>query len=164
MRRATLPIYLRGSGDQFLGGGFFARFMRTRRMMGQSAPRHRKAAVAVAIIVILVIINLAVVGIVISGSRDHDLTVKRLETIGAFYAAEAGMNMAIREVREEIDEDLDGLIGTVSNDSDDGTDPTFGNAAVVVTAAIDVPAAGQATLTSQGRSGDARRQMQGVVD
>ena len=36
----------------------------------------------------------------IGGGRDHDLTVKRMDTLRAFYAAEAGMNIAIRELME----------------------------------------------------------------
>jgi hypothetical protein len=115
-------------------------------------------------VAVLVIVSLIIIGTVIGGARDHDLTVKRTETIGAFYAAEAGMNMAIREVKVDSDEDLDGLIGTVSNDLDEVTDPTFGNAGVAVVAGIDVPAVGQATLTSQGRSGEARREMQTVME
>ena len=127
---------------------------------------RQRGAAAIAMVVILVIVDLIIVGMVIGGGRDHDLTVKRMDTVRAFYAAEAGMNMSLREVMEESDEDLDDLIGTISNDQpvDNANDPTFGNAAVVVTAAIDVPTAGKTTLSSQGRSGEARREMQAVID
>ncbi len=131
-------------------------------MLGSA--RHR-GQVAIAMVVILVIVDLIIVGMVISGGRDHDLTVKRMDTVRAFYAAEAGMNMAIRELMENLDEDVDGMVGTVSDDDpvDDANDPVLGKAQVVVTAQDDWPVAGQTTLTSQGRSGDARREMEAIL-
>jgi len=124
----------------------------------------RRATVAVAMIVMLMIINLIVLSITVSQAHDSDLTVRRLETVQALYAAEAGVNMAVRELMEDSDEDVDGTIGTISDDTDDGTDPTLGNAAFVVVAAADTPFVGQTTLTSQGRSGEARRQMSTVIE
>ena len=131
-------------------------------MLGSA--RHR-GQVAIAMVVILVIVDLIIVGMVISGGRDHDLTVKRMDTVRAFYAAEAGMNMAIRELMENLDEDVDGMVGTVSDDDpvDDDNDPVLGNAQVVVTALEDDPEQGQTRLTSQGRSGDARREMEAIL-
>ncbi len=124
----------------------------------------RRGTVAVAVIVMLMIINLIVLSMTISQAHDHDLTVRRLETVQALYAAEAGVNMAVRELMEDDDEDVDGTIGTISDDTDDGTDPTLGNAAFVVVAVADTPFVGQTTLTSQGRSGEARRQMSTVIE
>jgi len=115
-------------------------------------------------IVILLIVDLIVVSVVLGQGRDHDLTIRRLETIQALYAAEAGVNMAIRELMEDADEDLDGAVGTISDDSDVGTDPALGTANFVVTAAADTPSVGLTTLTSQGRCGVARREMEGVLE
>ena len=128
--------------------------------------RHRRGAAAVSLVVALVIINLVVIRMVVGGARDHDLTVRRMQTIEAFYAAEAGMNMAIRELIEDADEDSDGMTGTVSDDSpvDNANDPVLGNAQVVVKAVPDTPTVGQTTLTSQGRSGEARREMSAVME
>ena len=132
---------------------------------GKGSCHHsRRGTVAVAVIVMLMIINLIVLSMTISQAHDHDLTVRRLETVQALYAAEAGVNMAVRELMEDADEDIDGTIGTISNDTDDGTDPTLGNAAFVVVAVADTPFVGQTTLTSQGRSGEARRQMSTVIE
>ncbi len=72
--------------------------------------------------------------------------------------------MAVRELIEVADEDLDGGIGTISDDSDDNTDPAIGNARFVVVAAVDTPAPGVTTLTSRGRSGEARREMQAIIE
>ncbi len=116
------------------------------------------------VIIMLVILNLIVLSFTLNQSHDHDLTIRRLDTIKAFYAAEAGVNMAVRELMEPADEDLDGTIGTISDDSDPDTDPTLGNAAFVVIAVVDTPLVGQTSLTSQGRSGEARRQMTTVIE
>ncbi len=112
-------------------------------------------------VMVLIMINLMVIRLVISGGRDHMLTVRRLETIQALYAAEAGMHMSIRETMIPDDEDVDTGIGTISDDTDDATDPAFGAAQVVVTA---VTGGGQTTITSTGRSGDSQRKMVAVVD
>ena len=122
------------------------------------------------VIIMLVILNLIVLSLTLNQSHDHDLTVRRLDTIKAFYAAEAGVNMAVRELMEPADEDGDDDgawpfgIGTISDDSDPGTDPTLGTAAFVVIAEVDTPLDGQTSLTSQGRSGEARRQMTTVIE
>ncbi len=123
-------------------------------------PRRRGMA-AIVMIVLLLILDLIIIRIVIGGARDHVLTVRRVETIQAFYAAEAGMNMAIRELMLDTDEDGDTGIGSISDDGNAANDPTFGNAQVVVTRTP--PAALPTTLTSQGRSGDARREIEAVV-
>ncbi len=137
------------------------------RMKGHgkgSCHHSRRATVAVAVIVMLMIINLIVLSMTISQAHDHDLTVRRLETVQALYAAEAGVNMAVRELMEDDDEDVDGTIGTISDDDDDGTDPTLGTAKFVVSAVEDTPLDGQTSLTSQGRSGEARREMSTVIE
>jgi len=121
---------------------------------------HRRGMAAIVMIVLLIILDLIIIRIVIGGARDHVLTARRVETIQAFYAAEAGMNMAIREMMNNTDEDGDTGIGSISDDANPANDPTFGNAQVVVTVTIAGP---QTTLTSQGRSGDARREIEAVV-
>jgi hypothetical protein len=115
-------------------------------------------------VVFLVVVDLIIVGFVVGLGRDHNLTVHRMRTLEAEYAAEAGINMSIREMMNDADEDGDGAIGTISDDSDEGTDPTLGNARFVVTAAADTPLAGQTTLTSAGRSGEARRTIDSILE
>lgn len=130
-------------------------------MMRIRRARHRRATIAISMVIALVVVNLIVVSIVIGGARDHDLTIKRIETIQAFYAAEAGMNMAIREMMNNTDEDGDGAIGTISDDGNAANDPTFGQAQVLVTSAVAGP---QTTLTSQGRAGEARRHVEAILE
>ncbi len=129
-----------------------------------SCGNSRRASAAVVVIILLVILNLIVLSLTVNVSHDHDLTVRRLDTVKAFYAAEAGVNMAVKELMGPTDEDLDGGIGTISDDSDDGTDPTLGTAAFVVVSIVDTPFVGQISLTSRGRSGEARRQMTTVIE
>ncbi len=61
-------------------------------------------------------------------SRTRSAEIKCVETTQGFYAAEAGMNMAInsREMMNNTDEDGDGAIGTISDDAVPASDPTFG--------------------------------------
>ena len=127
------------------------------KRMARAQP-HRQGLVAVTMIVLLMIIDLIIVSLVITGTRDHDLTVRRLQTVEAFYAAEAGMNMAIRELMKSADEDGDLTIGTISDDSpvNPANDPTLGNAQFFVSVSGTV-------YTSEGRSGEARRTMQAEV-
>ena len=113
------------------------------------------------IIVLLLVVELIIVGMVLGGARDQSLTMRRCETIRAFYAAEAGMNMAIRELMENSDEDGDGGIGTISDDDDPSNDPEMEGASVYVQA---VPGAGQTTLESRGVSGEARRLLEAVLE
>ncbi|MHC5007757.1 MAG: hypothetical protein ACYTGF_10415 [Planctomycetota bacterium] len=129
-----------------------------------NVPGQRRGVAAVAMVVFLIVVDLIIVGFVVGIGRDHNLTVHRMQTLEAMYAAEAGVNMSIREMMNAADEDGDGAIGTISDDSDDGTDPSVGNARFVVTAAADTPVAGQTTLTSAGRSGEARRTIDSILE
>lgn len=117
---------------------------------------NRSGVVVVAMIILLLIIDLVVVGLVVSGSRDHDLTVKRLGNIRAFYAAEAGMNMAIREVLIDADEDGDCRIGSISHDGDSGNDPGFTASSFVVAG---TSSGCSTTIDSYGSSGEARARL-----
>ena len=94
-------------------------------------------------------------------SRTRSAEIKRVETTQGFYTAEAGMNMAIRELMNNADEDGDGAIGTISDEATPANDPTFGQAQVLVTSAVAGP---QTTLTSQGRAGDARRHIAAILE
>ena len=122
---------------------------------------RRRGAAAIATVVLLLILDLIIIRIVIGGARDHDLTVRRAETIQAFYAAEAGMNMAVREMMTSTDEDGDGAIGTISDDATPANDPTFGQAQALVIVTVAGP---PTTLRSKGRSGDARREVEAVLE
>ena len=124
----------------------------------------RGGAAAVGMVVALVVISLIVIGITTGSARDHDMTVRRVETIKALYAAEAGINMSIRERMTGVDEDGDGVVGTISDDGNAANDPTLGIARFLVTLSAGTPRANQTTLISEGRSGEARRKLNAVVE
>lgn len=130
-------------------------------MRRPSSRVHRRALVTVAIIVVLVLVQLMIVSLVLSGGRDQELTIHRLETVQAFYAAESGLEMGIREVILAADEDGDCTIGTISHDGNDSNNPAFGNASWLVAAAT---TGNQTTFTSYGTAGSSRRQIAVVID
>ncbi len=127
--------------------------MKTRSFYrGRRRPTAR-GGVAISLIAALVTLQLAVVGVVILGARDQDMTVERLDASRAFYAAEAGANLALRELMSGADIDGDGTIGTVSNDGNPNDDPTFQGARVYVTKSV---SGGTTTVTAFARSSAAR--------
>jgi Tfp pilus assembly protein PilX len=117
---------------------------------------QRRGAIGVASVIVLVVVQLLLVGAIIAGTREADTTMQRMDTLRAFYAAEGGMNMAIREMLSNLDEDGDGDIGTISNDALLTDDPAVGNAHVYVVQSVN---GGTTTLVSRGRCGLARRQL-----
>ena len=92
----------------------YAQTRRTPRSRGHSPCASRRGTIMVVVLVMLLIVELIVVSIVIGGARDHDLTIRRMQSVESFYACEAGINMAIRELVVEADEDGDTKIGAAS--------------------------------------------------
>lgn len=128
--------------------------------LSRARPIQRRGAAVVAIILAMLVLGLVAIGMVLGGARDQDLTIRRLETVRAFYAAEAGTNMAIRELILSADADADGGVGTISNDGNANNDPNMGAARVYVTKTVAGP---QTTLSSEGRSGQALRTIEAVL-
>ena len=112
-------------------------------------------------IIVLIIAELVIIGIVLGGARDQDLSVTRLSTVHAFYAADAGMNMALREIATATDDDGDGEIGSISDDGNDANDLDIGPAQVRVS--VDRTALAT-TLTSTARCGEAMRDQRLVIE
>jgi Tfp pilus assembly protein PilX len=117
--------------------------------------RARRGGAGIAVVIVLVVLQLVVVGVVLGGARDQGIAVSRLDSVRAFYAAEGGMNMALREIMLATDADADGTVGTISDDGNPANDPAFGDAQVSVS--MSVPG-GTTVLTSRGRSGEAVRE------
>ena len=115
---------------------------------------RRPATAAVAVIIALIVLQLVVAGVVVGGARDQDLTTSRIDAVRAFYAAEAGINMGIREMMLNTDEDGDGKVGGISDNGNSTNDPALGAARFVVSQSVN---AGVTTIASEGRSGEARR-------
>ena len=129
-------------------------------MIRPQARQRRRGVAAVTMVVVLVMLEIMVIGMVLSGGRDHDLTVQRMNSVLAFYAAEAGMNMAVREMMINFDDDGDGTVGSISNDFDDTNNPSIGLATVLVSRSDD---ATNATFRSTGQIGESRRVAEGKI-
>ena len=128
--------------------------------MRRPIARSRRGSVAVVMFIALILLQIIVAGMVLTGARDQDLMQRRVETVRALYAAEAGMNMALREVMQNTDEDGDGGIGSVSDDGNSSNDPNLSGARVVVSKAT---AGAVTTLTSVGRCGAALRELSATL-
>src|ERR1043165_4605546 len=115
-----------------------------------SASSNRRGAGGIAIVIALVMLQLLIVGAIVAESRDQNMTKIRLDTTRAFYAAEAGDNMAVRECLTGIDEDHDGSIGTISSDGNANNDPALGQARLTVDRAL---VGGLTQLAARGRAG-----------
>ncbi len=111
--------------------------------------------------VMMLLVDLIIIGIVLGGSRDHELSSRRLESVQAFYAAEAGMNMAVREVVHYCDEDGDGAAGSISDDEQNWNDPAIRTAQTYVEADIKTS---HVQMKCTGYKGHARRRIQAVME
>jgi hypothetical protein len=103
----------------------------------------RRGLAAVSAVLGMVLLQVSIVVVVVSGARDQGMAGHRISATRAFYAGEAGMQMALRERVLNSDLDGDGGVGTISDDGDSGNDPVVGGARVSV---------GFDTATSQLRS------------
>jgi hypothetical protein len=70
--------------------------------------------VLIAMILALVALQIVLVGVTVLGTREQDLTVRRLESARAFYAAEGASNIAVREVAQLLDDDGDATVGSIA--------------------------------------------------
>lgn len=131
--------------------------MNNARLNLDVSPRQRRGIAAMALVMVLAMISLAILGMVLGGARDQDLTVSRLETLRSMYAAEGGAQMAMREVLTNTDADGDGAIGGVSDDGNASNNPSIGGATVWVDRS---DSAGSATLDVKGSTSVARRNLQ----
>jgi len=99
----------------------------------RSTPRAaRRATVAVVMVLALVLLQLTIVAAVIGGIRHQDLTRQRVQSSRSFYAAEAGINMAVRELMNNADEDGDGAIGSISDDANADNNPGPGQGTTLI--------------------------------
>lgn len=111
----------------------------------------RRGSVLVALVVVLAVMQIVVVSTVLSGTRTSELSVLRLESARALYAAEAGANMAAREAFLSLDLDGDGKPGSISDDGNPANDPALGSArfSASVSGAMNVTVTGVAGGTAR---------------
>lgn len=92
----------------------------------------RRGIAIVAMVGIMLLGEVVLVTSLMAVRHDQMLATYRLDSVRAFYAAEAGMNLAIREVMADADEDGDGTIGSVSDNDTDEDDVVLGVATLRV--------------------------------
>lgn len=76
--------------------------------------RARRGTILVGLLVGLMLLASALVAVAISGRREQDLTMRRMEAMRAAYAEEAAAQIAVRELVNQQDDDGDGIVGEVA--------------------------------------------------
>jgi len=122
----------------------------------------RRGSISAAALVVLVVTAVLVVGSTRTGRTEHDLTVSRMETMRAFYAAESAVQLALREITLGVDVDGDGVIGGISDDDDHTNNPSIGQARIHVTA--EQQDAGVVVLTATATEGRATRRIRVEIE
>lgn len=125
----------------------------TYSMVLQDRRSARRGSILVVTVVAMIILLMLVATVVLSGGREGEQSQLRFQEARAGYAADAGANMALREIRRNTDLDGDGAIGTISNDNNTGTDPTVG----VGGAKVRVTPSGTNIYTVSSRTGTPAR-------
>ncbi len=122
---------------------------------------HRHAVIIVGLVIVLALAQLLIVSVIHESARETSFGAVRLEAVSAFYAAEAGLNLSLREVALGSDEDGDGGIGSISDNGLDDDDPALGQAGLSVSAVDDGT---QIILISHGRCRGAMRRLSAAVE
>jgi hypothetical protein len=76
--------------------------------------QSRRGAVAIALVITMLLVGMLLIGVVLSGSRDQSASIHRMAAVRAYYAAEAGANLSLREIQYRTDFDGDGKVGTIA--------------------------------------------------
>ena len=106
--------------------------------MNRQIAASRRGAALVAFVTALMVIGtmtLTVLQMTAVGAQSH---LAHYRSNGAFYAAESGIEMSMREVNQSSDIDSDGTIGSISNNGNAADDPTLvsGSFSVSVSAKV----------------------------
>lgn len=75
---------------------------------------HRRGGAVVGLVALMLVMGSVIVLMVLGGARQQELSNQGLSATRSFYAAESGVNMAVREVLMNIDHDNNG-VGTIAS-------------------------------------------------
>jgi hypothetical protein len=117
---------------------------------------NRRGSVLVAVLVFLLVGGMLILSMSQVIGRDSELAILRLEGLRSLYACEAATGLSTRELATGIDEDADGVIGSISDDGTDATDPLVGGASLSATAVQQVD---DVAITARAKSRGPRRQL-----
>jgi hypothetical protein len=113
----------------------------------------RGGTILVGIVVAVMVIAAGIVLVAIAGRREQDSMIRRFESMRAFYAQEAAVQIAVREMLRQQDDDGDGVAGTIAS----GVLASGITIGASKLAAGLVSAGGVDTITAQGSNGLAVR-------
>jgi Tfp pilus assembly protein PilX len=116
--------------------------MRTSEYAG---PHLRRGAAVLSFVVALLVIGTLVLWLFQLTAVSSMATLGHYYSTGAFYAAESGVELALRELGQANDIDSDGTIGTISDNGNDADDPSL------VTGAVHVSSPAASTYEATGR-------------
>jgi hypothetical protein len=97
-------------------------------------PGLRNGVAILTFVAALLIIGSFVLWVFQASAVSASCSLGHFFSVGAFYAAESGIEMGLRELNRHppSDIDSDGLVGTISNDGNPGDDPALATGAFVV--------------------------------
>lgn len=123
--------------------------------------RDRAGTVLVALVVVLALAGGVAGLMVVSSTNDQHQTVSRTSGTRAFEAAQASVEMSIKEVMDSVDRDSDGVVGTISDDNNAANDPVIGGARAWSTKST----TGSTTLiVGRGAAGESEHSVQVTLD
>lgn len=104
--------------------------------MTRNRPLHlsRRGVAVIAFVAAMLVIGTMALWMLQVTAASSTSSLAHFYSTGAVYAAESGLEMAMRELNATppIDSDSDGVIGTISDDGSAGTDPQLGTGAFYV--------------------------------
>lgn len=102
------------------------------RRSDYAGPHLQRGVAVLSFVVALLIIGTLVLWLFQLTAVSSMATLGHYYSTGAFYAAESGVEMALRELAQANDIDSDGTIGTISDNGNDADDPSLATGAVHV--------------------------------
>jgi len=111
---------------------------------------RRRGAAIIAFVAVLLVLGTMSLWVLQHTASGSIASMGHFFGTGAFYSAESGLEMAMRELNASPPNDIDsdGTIGTISDNGNDADDPALASGAVVVTQSGTTPP----TYEAQGRS------------
>jgi Tfp pilus assembly protein PilX len=105
--------------------------MRFKRIPSGERLERRPGAALVSFVAALIVIGSIVLWVLQSTATSATAALAHFQSTGALYAAESGIEMAVRELLIG-DNDSDGAAGTISNNGDASDDPALATGAFMV--------------------------------
>ncbi len=102
------------------------------RTSDDAGPHLQRGAAVLSFVAALLVIGTLALWLFHLTAVSATATLGHYYSTGAFYAAESGLEMALRELAQANDIDSDGTIGTISDNGNDADDPSLATGAVHV--------------------------------